>query len=307
MIIAGAPGKVVLFGEYASLFGYKSIGMAVNRFVEVQIAESSGSLKIGTDNAKNKIEIKSLEDYERYKKRYTYVQEAIKYIFKNEIPNIDITIKLKFPASSGIGSSSALLIAVVGALYKYKGINVNIKKIIEDAKKIEEKVKGQPLCYTDFVISAVGGVVSIDNKKFTYKKLNIGELPLYLKVVKRREIPSNICIKKIIYFYKYFGWAKASINAIGLLVEEAEDRLKEKNLISIGRLMTINHNLLKNLYLTNSPVDLAVNTAIRKGAYGAKITGAGGGGSIIYLSEKKIFLDSQYIIPCQSGLEIIEK
>jgi len=305
MIVAKAPGKVILFGEYASLFGYKSIGIAVKKYVKVKISESEKGLKIISEDTKSQIEIKSHEDFKKYSKRFTYVQEAIKYLFK-EIPDLEISTSLSFPASSGIGSSSALLVALIGGLLKYLGKKFTVNEVVAIAKKIEEKVKGEKLCYTDFFISAVGGYVVVDNKKASYKKLDL-ELPLFLRVIKRREIPSRFCLKKIHYFAKFFGWAKACISAIGLLVEEAEKSLNRKDLQSIGNLMTINHYMLKNLYLTTPAIDFAVKTALNKKAYGAKLTGAGGGGSIIYLSDKKIFPDSIYVTPDKNGLIVYEE
>ena len=72
------------------------------------------------------------------------------------------------------------------------------------------------------------------------------------------------------------------------IVEKAVQALKEGDLEVLGRLMLINHGLLFAIGVSHEKLDKLVHAALRAGAYGAKLTGAGGGGCMIAIAPSKL-------------------
>ena len=71
---------------------------------------------------------------------------------------------------------------------------------------------------------------------------------------------------------------------IALIVNEAEKSIKDKDFVYLGKLMMKNHKLLKQLNISTKKLDSLVDVAAAAGAYGAKLSGAGGGDCIIALA-----------------------
>ncbi len=72
----------------------------------------------------------------------------------------------------------------------------------------------------------------------------------------------------------------------GNLTIRLVEALKNRDLHTAGLLLNINHELLSAIGVSIPKLDIIVNIARKKGAYGAKLTGAGGGGSIIALVDE---------------------
>ena len=78
---------------------------------------------------------------------------------------------------------------------------------------------------------------------------------------------------------------EATFDAIASLVDQALAAFERDEATHVGRLMTANHRLLVDLGLSNERLERMVATALREGALGAKLTGAGGGGCMIALTD----------------------
>jgi mevalonate kinase len=95
------------------------------------------------------------------------------------------------------------------------------------------------------------------------------------------------------------------IKTIGLFARKGEMLLDQKDYISLGRLMNINHGLLDALGVCTSELSSLVYAARNAGAYGAKITGAGGGGCMVAITDSQEEVASA--IEAAGGQAIITK
>jgi mevalonate kinase len=84
----------------------------------------------------------------------------------------------------------------------------------------------------------------------------------------------------------YPGVAEHIIKSIGILAQTGVSLLESKDYPGAGRLMNINHGLLESLGVGTSLLSQLVYAARDAGAFGAKITGAGGGGCMVALTDK---------------------
>ena len=197
-----------------------------------------------------------------------------------------MTLSSEIPIGSGLGSSAAVTVATLAALYRYHNIRFNKKSLAHDAHMVEQAVQGvaSPL---DTLVSTYGGLVYLSRNKtfepfkvnfnapfvvgYTTKHGNTGKMVKDVRSLKNRN-------SKII---------NPVITSMGNLTNYAKQAILKKDYKRIGELMNINHGFLDVLGVNTVELSRMVYTARECGAIGSKITGAGGGGSIIALCPGK--------------------
>jgi mevalonate kinase len=208
------------------------------------------------------------------------------YAFVANTP-IDITLNSNVPIGSGLGSSAAVTVATLAALYRYHNIRFNKQSLAHDAHMVEQAVQGvaSPL---DTLVSTYGGLVYLSrNKKVEHFNVNFnvpfvvgyttkhGNTGKMVKDVKNRKMRNP----KII---------NPTITSMGNLTNYAKQAILKRDFEKIGELMNINHGFLDVLGVNTLELSRMVYNAREAGAIGAKTTGAGGGGSILALCPGKV-------------------
>ena len=97
--------------------------------------------------------------------------------------------------------------------------------------------------------------------------------------------PTGPLVAKVKRYVDHTRFARDIIDEIGDLTLEGMDRLKDRDLEGLGRLMTRDHNLLAILGVSTPELQKLVDASLPF-SYGAKLTGAGGGGSMIALTDR---------------------
>ena len=195
------------------------------------------------------------------------------------------------PARSGMGSSSVFVVGLMNALSNYVGKKINKKElskkcIIFEQKKLREIVGSQ-----DQIAAAYGGFnkiifntigdfkvrnFSIKNKNI--KKLDKNLLLLYTGLERTAHDIAKSFINKL------QNSKKAHMIEIANFVKEGEKLLLSGDSDNFGRLLHESWLEKKSLssLITNSSIDNIYNSAIKKGALGGKLLGAGGGGFFLF-------------------------
>ena len=287
--VASAPAKTILFGEHSVVYDQPAIAGAVNKRAYVEIKESSTDKSILRSYDLN-FEV----ELDTENKRYNLIRGTpgiIRYILEafyrvHDHSPIEMTLSSKVPIGSGLGSSAAVTVATLAALYRYHNIRFNKKSLAHDAHMVEEAVQGvaSPL---DTLVSTYGGLVYLSrNKKVEHFKTNFN-LPFVVgyttkhgntgKMVKDvRQLKNNN--PKII---------NPVITAMGNLTNYAKQAILKGDFNKVGELMNINHGFLDVLGVNTLELSRMAYNAREAGAIGSKTTGAGGGGSIIALCPGK--------------------
>lgn len=299
MAKALAPSKIIISGEHFVVEGEPAIASAINLFAEV-IAEESyeNAIRIESEDFENKkYVIKStlnerIIDYtgkEKTKKMLRPILRAIRKTmdFLNVNTGLEIYISSKIPPSAGLGSSAAVAVAASAATMKLLGFEVDKEIVWKSAFEAERIVHKNP-SGIDVTISTYGGMI-------LYKK---GEKPILLKKCEKaifliaytgKRMPTGKIVEEVLRLKKNFPEIIHPLYvSAGALTMKLVDFLKNEDLINAGKLININHELLSALGLSTPKIDLLVNIARKKGAYGAKLTGAGKGGAMYALVDKEI-------------------
>jgi len=266
-----APGKIYIFGEHAVVYGEKAIACAVELRTRVKVKKAdviSISSDIGTTGL----------DFEIH----PYVCAAIQ---KMGLPKISIEITSQIPVGSGLGSSAAVIVATLTAINIECCHEYEKDEIAQMAYKIEKEVQGiaSP---TDTFVSTFGGVIEIPS----LKRLDLLDCGIVIGNTCTGTSPKKTAklIKQVAEFKElYPDSIDPIIKTIGSFAKQGEVMISKKKYQELGKLMNVNHGLLDSLGVSTMELSTLVYAARNAGAYGAKITGAGGGGCIVALTDSQ--------------------
>ncbi len=269
MITCSAPGKIYLFGEHAVVYGEPAIACAVELRTRVT-AYGSDCVMISSDLGTTGL------DHETH----PYVSAAIE---KLGAGNVCVEISSDIPVGAGLGSSAAVTIATLAAINLEFGLGHSSADLARMGHEIEQAVQGAA-SPTDTFVSTFGGVVEIPSRK----RLNILECGIVIGNTNKGATPKKTAklVKHVAQLRKeYPDVIDPIIRTIGSFSGKGELLVKKKDYISLGKLMNVNHGLLEALGVGTSELSALVYAARNAGAYGAKITGAGGGGCMVALTD----------------------
>lgn len=268
-VSCSAPGKIYLFGEHAVVYGEPAIACAVELRTNVR-AERFNAISIRSDIGSTGL------DFEVH----PYVSSAIKRLGS---PAVSIEIRSEIPVGSGLGSSAAVTVATLAAINTEFGLGYDNKDIAKMAHEIEKEVQGAA-SPTDTFVSTFGGVVEIPSRK----RLNLLECGMVIGNTNKGASPKKTAklVKQVAMLKeKYPDAIDPIISTIGSFARHGEIMLLEKDYVSLGRLMNVNHGLLDALGVSTLELSALVYASRNAGAYGAKLTGAGGGGCMVALTD----------------------
>lgn len=272
--IGKSHSKIILIGEHSVVYGYPAIAIPLKK-IEIECAIE---------------EAKSNFFYDETDTLSVAIFTALKYLKKENV-KIKYKITSQIPQKRGMGSSAAVSIAAIRAIFNYFGENLEdelLEKLVNTAEIVAHKTPSgldAKTCLSDKAIRFV------KNKGFSYIDLN---LDAYL-VIADTGIYGNT--GEAIQNVKNLGdKAKLSLKKLGRLtdemtriltgnIENKEEKIRREKISKIGEIMTAANTELGKLNITIEKTELFVKTAIENGAAGAKISGGGLGGCVIALAE----------------------
>jgi mevalonate kinase len=195
-----------------------------------------------------------------------------------------VYINSQIPSSSGLGSSAAVTVATLSAINDEFSLHKTREDIADMAFAIEKKVQKGRASPTDTTVSMYGGIVLItggSRRRLPPQNLHlvIGDSLVSHSTAKMVELVGDL--KK-----KHPGIVDPILEAIQGVSMSAIHHLNNPK--ELGWYMDMNHALLEALGVGHPQLSKIVLAARAQGAFGAKITGAGGGGCMIALCPKHL-------------------
>ncbi len=280
MPVTSAPGKAILLGEHGVVYGQSCLSVAVDMRVGVEMEK-------GEEFTVNSKKMDS--------KRHTYIKHAVETLWDGEPLNIATFSKI--PSASGLGSSAAITVATVACLLKMSHA-FTLEYTAQKSFEIEYEVQkgGSPndtsACTHGSAIilskeEKEGFVWSISRqeKKWFVYPVDIPEIKLVIGMTGIKS-KTKKQVEKVRKFVKYSSFARELTEEMGSLVTEGIYALKKRDFARLGEIMNEDQKILHTLGASSSELEKLISSALRAGAYGAKLTGAGGGGSMIALTDE---------------------
>jgi len=278
---ASAPGKVILFGEHFVVYGVKAILCSIDKRVTVT-AEKIKENKILIQSNIGNLELepnKSISEINSPLKPFYYLANKI---IQNKNTGIKVTVESEIPSGIGLGSSSACCVAGAAAISKlFSDISKDeiLKLAIEAEKTIFQNTSG-----ADCTVCTFGGIMEYD-KENGFSKIE-SEPNFHLVIANSNIEHSTELVVKDVKSFKEKNeddFSKLCKDETKL-IEDVLKLLKENNIKGLGEKINQNQKYLETIGISNE----TIRNMIRVGSassYGAKITGAGGGGCVFALSD----------------------
>jgi len=195
-----------------------------------------------------------------------------------------VYVNSQLPSSSGLGSSAAVTVATLSAINDEFGKKLTMEEIANMAFAIEKKVQKGRASPTDTSVSTFGGIVLITGTQ--RRRLPPQNLPLVVGNTLVSHSTSKMVEKVADLKKKNPEICDPILDAIGAVSLCGIRHFSDPHML--GTLMNMNHALLEALGAGHPSLSRLVLAARAAGAYGAKLTGAGGGGCMVAICPKHL-------------------
>ena len=294
MIISKTPYRVSLFGggtdhhDYFSKHNGITVGGSINKYIYISLRKLPVFFKHRFRISWSKIEkVKKIENI-----THPIVRELLKYFkLKN---GLEIHYDGDLPGNSGTGSSAAFCVGLIKCLAKYTKKNLTKKEIALLAYKIEKNKLNESTGLQDHIYATYGGFSKVIYTKKTFKISKITndksiqkriENNLILFYTYKSRVAHNIEKKKFSNINKKLK----NLNKMKSMAYQSIKHIKNKDTNKIGLLLDQfwQHKKKLSTNVTNKKIDNYYSIAIKNGALGGKLIGAGGGGFLLIYAQKK--------------------
>jgi len=279
-------GKVIVLGEHAVVYGYPALAAALDRGVTIDVVPTrGGSLRLSVEAWDLKLEAsdgpRRLEapDANPMARGLSAIADALGI----GRPSLSLIGEAQIPPGAGLGSSAALAVAIAIGLAKHHELMLSDDAIIEAASASERILHGKPSGID--VALAVHGGLGVFRRSTGLRPFSAPELRI---LVGPSGAPRSTALM-VERVSEVTGAAATDerLTELGGLTDVGATALLAKDFAALGVAMNRAHHVLGSLGVSTPQLDMLCQVARDAGAWGAKLTGAGGGGAVIAIAPRQ--------------------
>ena len=311
MIITKTPFRMSFFGggtdmpEFFNEHGGAVISTTFDKYCYVNVRHMPPFHPYISELVHNRFErVNKIEEIE-----HPLIRECMRL---HDIHEIRLTYEGDLPARTGLGTSSTFAVGMLNAFCALKGKMMTKRQLAQEAIRVERDILQEHGGWQDQVAAAYGGLNRID-----FNEGDFSVHPIVISPERKKELDENLLL-----FYTGIQRFSAEIQADTFakpldktaqlkdmleLVDEAERVLCNKNtaLNEFGKLLDATWKLKRDTgsKVSSGSIDELYNIAVKAGALGGKLLGAGGGGFLLFYCEKekqevlKIAMEKLMMVP----------
>src|SRR5689334_8118044 len=283
MTKSSAPGKIILFGEHAVVYGRPALAVPVVQVhADVEIQDSSrAGIWIEASDVNLHAELNTLPSDHPLA---SVLHNFFFLLRVSPFPNLEIKIHSTIPVASGLGSGAAVTVALTRALASHLNYLITDEQINAFAYEIEKLYHGTPSGIDNTVVTYARPVCFIKSQPMEIFKVGepftivIGDTGL--------SAPTKESVGDVrkLWEVDQQKWEDV-FDQVGKIAEQARITIESGKWEMLGELMNKNHSLLQEMTVSSPELDQLVQAARNAGALGAKLSGGGRGGNMIALVE----------------------
>jgi mevalonate kinase len=278
---SSAPGKIILFGEHAVVYGRPALAVPVTQVhADVEILDAPGAgIWIDAPDINLHAELNTLPSDDP-------IASVINNFFFLErvspFPRLEIKITSTIPVASGLGSGAAVSVALTRALASYLSHPMSDQELNAFVYEIEKIHHGTPSGIDNTVVTYARPVYFIKDRPIEIFKVGSP----FTIVIGDTGIPAptkeSVGDVRKLWEADKTKW-DVVFDKVGGIAEKAKDAIENGSWKGLGALMDQNHGLLQEMTVSSPELDKLVRVAQTAGALGAKMSGGGRGGNMIAL------------------------
>lgn len=300
-VIASSPGRVCFAGEDIDWISGPSILCAIDLRVWVKVTPLPPNYDFIILKSGYPFDIEyliPLTDIGNYKKHVMdYVHAAVKIIRDTGIiiTPLKISVSSQLPARAGLSSSAAVSVATIAALSKFFNLKLSTYEICNLAYSIENKDLKTGAGQMDFYACGLGGLLYINSATVPPNPIEKYNIPSDLNIlIIDTKTPHNtsdvIRLKRQRFaqsdpqIIEYVKHTEVAIEQMRTLLKQNKPSINE-----ISALVSSCHNYLRDYMMVSTDlINTCIEICLKKGAIGAKLTGAGMGGCLFALVSNSV-------------------
>lgn len=286
-ISASAPGKVILFGEHAVVYGQPAIAVPVQQvaakaIVTPAIQAAAGSVHIDAPQTSLNADLADLPATDPLA---AAVRAALAELKVSQPPAFKLRVTSTIPLAGGLGSGAAVSVAIIRAVSAFLGSPLPDDRVSALAFEVEKLHHGTPSGIDNTVVTFAQPVYFIKGQPI--QTFHVAK-PFMLVIADTGVAsPTRIAVGDV-----RAAWEKEKPHfeeifaSIGAIVKEARAAIESGDNSKLGPLMDQNHSYLEEIGVSSPELDQLVSAARQAGAQGAKLSGGGRGGNMIALVDE---------------------
>ena len=285
-ISASAPGKIILFGEHAVVYGRPAIAVPVTqvRARVVVLAEPSGPagrVHIQAPDIQLDAYLDSLPENQPLA---AALWGVMKLLGVQRSPACTLRISSTIPLAGGLGSGAAVSVAIIRAYAAFLGRPLPDADVSNLVFEVEKLHHGTPSGIDNTVITYAVPVYFVRGQPIETFPVNVP----FTMVIGDTGIasPTSIAVGDV-----RRAWQAETdryerlFDAVGMIVERARQAIAAGDLPALGELLDENQRILREIGVSSPELERLISAAHASGALGAKLSGGGRGGNMIALCE----------------------
>lgn len=282
MAQASAPGKVILFGEHAVVYGRPAIAVPVTEVqahADVQHGTPGQGMVIAAPDLGQRVVVRKAPTDDPLAR---IAQLALDAIGGDPDPDLTVTVTSTIPVARGMGSGAAVSTAIVRALAKHYDRWFPSQAVSDLVFQTELIYHGTPSGIDNSVIAFGKPVYFV--KDAALQVCWVGK-PFLLAVAdtgidsSTRQVVAGLRQRYEADPARY----QPLFDRVGEIAAAAKSAIQQGRIEALGGMMDENHDLLQRMGVSCPELNCLVTAALQGGALGAKLSGAGGGGNMIAL------------------------
>ena len=283
---ASAPGKIILFGEHAVVYGRPAIAAPVSQIrakATVTHSSSNNCYLIAPDLNRHD-RLQDLPEDDALARAAWLVLEAAGLA---QPPDVTIRVSSQIPIASGMGSGAAIAAAIIRALAQHLNrpnlqSNETVSALTYEVEKIHH---GTPSGIDNTVVAYEQPIWFVrQSPKNLIEPFKVATPLRFVVADTGVRSSTKVAVGDVRRQYNQQPAKFARIfDECGRIAQAARQAIEAGDIDKVGHLMTENHAWLQKMTVSSPELDELVEAALQAGALGAKLSGAGRGGNMLAL------------------------
>ena len=286
IVKSSAPGKIILFGEHAVVYGRPALAVPVTQVhADVDVLDSARTgIWIDAPDVGLQAELNTLPS------DHPIASVIHNFLFLYRVspfPNVEIKISSTIPVASGLGSGAAVTVALTRALATHLNYSMTDEEVNAFAYEIEKLYHGTPSGIDNTVVTYAKPVYFVKGQPMEMFKVGQSFTIVIADTGLSAPTKESVGDVRRLWMNNPSRW-ESVFDKIGEISFTARRAIEVGKYELLGELMNENHTLLQKLTVSSPELDRLIGTARNVGAMGAKLSGGGRGGNMIALVQPEM-------------------